>query len=219
MTGITKLSAVFGSALSAALLSQTAMAGPGCERSGMTAGPDGGSFQPAVMRTTQDGYDSARAYRMGMNYSGNYETSAKAMTETDIVDTAIAAGSFDTLITAVKAAGLVDTLKGKGPFTVFAPTDAAFAKLPKAQLEALLNDKAALAKVLTYHVVAGKVEAADVVKLNSATTVEGQSVVITTGDSVMINNATVIQTDIASSNGVIHVIDSVLLPPDMTTEL
>ncbi|MBU1190515.1 MAG: fasciclin domain-containing protein [Gammaproteobacteria bacterium] len=156
---------------------------------------------------------------MGMNYSGNYETSAKAMTETDIVDTAIAAGSFDTLITAVKAAGLVDTLKGKGPFTVFAPTDAAFAKLPKAQLEALLNDKAALAKVLTYHVVAGKVEAADVVKLNSATTVEGQSVVITTGDSVMINNATVIQTDIASSNGVIHVIDSVLLPPDMTTEL
>lgn len=133
----------------------------------------------------------------------------------DIVDTAVAAGQFKTLVTAVKAADLVETLKGKGPFTVFAPTDDAFAKIPKEKLDALLKDKKALAKVLTYHVVAGKVTAADVVKLKSAKTVEGQEVKITVdGDKVMVNGASVVKTDILCGNGVIHVIDAVILPPE-----
>lgn len=131
----------------------------------------------------------------------------------DIVDTAVAAGSFKTLATALQAAGLVDTLKGPGPFTVFAPTDEAFAKIPKADLDALLKDKAKLTAVLTYHVVPGKVMAADVVKLKSASTVQGQSVkVAVKGSSVMVGNANVVKTDIETSNGVIHVIDAVLLP-------
>ena len=137
----------------------------------------------------------------------------------DIVDTAISAGTFNTLVTAVKAAGLVETLKGDGPFTVFAPTDAAFAKLPKEKLDALLKDKAALTKILTYHVVAGKVMATDVVNLKSAKTVEGQSVKINTEGGVRINNANVIKTDITTSNGVIHVIDTVILPPDLLASL
>ena len=131
----------------------------------------------------------------------------------DIVDTAVAAGDFSTLVTAVKAAGLVETLKGEGPFTVFAPTDAAFAKVPTETLNALLADKAALANVLTYHVVAGKVMAADVVKLTSAVTVQGQSVSIEVKDSkVYLDGAQVVATDIKASNGVIHVIDAVILP-------
>ena len=131
----------------------------------------------------------------------------------DIVDTAVAAGSFETLVAAVKAAGLVETLKGEGPFTVFAPTDEAFAKLPEGTLEALLEDKEKLKSILTYHVVAGKVMAADVVKLSSATTVQGQEVDIKAGSGgVMIDNANVIKTDIETSNGVIHVIDTVILP-------
>lgn len=131
----------------------------------------------------------------------------------DIVDTAIAAGSFNTLAKALQAADLVDTLKGDGPFTVFAPTDAAFAKIPKADLDALLKDKAALTEVLTYHVVSGKVMAADVVKLTQANTVEGSPVKIKVVDGkVMINNANVSATDIAASNGVIHVIDTVIMP-------
>lgn len=131
----------------------------------------------------------------------------------DIVDTAIAAGSFNTLVTAVQAAGLVETLKGDGPFTVFAPTDEAFAAIPAADLEALLADKAALIRVLTYHVVAGKVLAADVVGLDSATTVEGSNVTITTSDAgVKVDGANVVATDIIASNGVIHVIDAVILP-------
>jgi len=132
----------------------------------------------------------------------------------DIVDTAVA-GGFNTLVAAVKAAGLVDTLKGPGPFTVFAPTDAAFAKLPAGTLESLLKpeNKAKLQSILTYHVVAGKVMAADVVKLNSAKTVEGDSVTIKTmNGGVMVNNAHVTKADIETSNGVIHVIDTVLLP-------
>jgi uncharacterized surface protein with fasciclin (FAS1) repeats len=134
--------------------------------------------------------------------------------EQDIVDTAIAAGSFKTLVTAVKAAGLVDTLKSPGPFTVFAPTDAAFAKLPAGTLDSLLKDPEKLKAVLTYHVVAGDVMAADVVKLTSAKTVEGADVKITVkGGKVMINNAHVIKTDIKCTNGVIHVIDTVILPP------
>ena len=129
----------------------------------------------------------------------------------DIVDTAVAAGSFKTLATALQAAGLVDTLKGPGPFTVFAPTDAAFAKVPKATLDALLADKAKLTAVLTYHVVAGKVMAADV-KAGKVKTVQGQELTIGTMGGVTVNGAKVTQTDIVADNGVIHVIDTVLLP-------
>ena len=131
----------------------------------------------------------------------------------DIVETAAAAGSFKTLVTAIQAAGLEQTLKGTGPFTVFAPTDEAFAKLPPGTLEGLLKDKAKLASILTYHVVAGKVMAADAVKLTEAKTVNGQSFKIVAGkDGVMVDNAKVVKTDILASNGVIHVIDNVILP-------
>ena len=130
----------------------------------------------------------------------------------DIVDTAVAAGSFTTLVAAIQAAGLVDTLKGAGPFTVFAPTDEAFAKLPAGTVEALLSDAPKLAAILTYHVVAGRVMAADVMKLTSAATVQGQTVAIDTSNGVQINGANVTQADIAADNGVIHVIDAVLLP-------
>jgi len=130
----------------------------------------------------------------------------------DIVDTAKAAGNFKTLIAAVEAAGLVDTLKGAGPFTVFAPTDKAFAKIPKAKLAALLKDKAALTKVLTYHVVAGKVMAADV-KPGAVQSVEGSNLTVSMmGKKVKLDKATVTQTDIAADNGVIHVIDTVVMP-------
>ena len=142
-------------------------------------------------------------------------TSAPAAHQNDIVDTAVGAGSFNTLVAAVKAAGLVETLKGDGPFTVFAPTDEAFAKIPKAVLADLLKpeNKDKLTAILTYHVVPGKVMAADVVKLNSAKTAQGGSVSIkTAGGNVMIDNAKVIATDIACENGVIHVIDSVIMP-------
>jgi uncharacterized surface protein with fasciclin (FAS1) repeats len=131
----------------------------------------------------------------------------------DIVDTAVAAGSFTTLVAAVQAAGLVDTLKGEGPFTVFAPTDEAFAKLPAGTVEALLADPAALTAVLTYHVVPGKVTADAVVSLTSATTVQGADVAIDASSGVKINDAQVIQADVIATNGVIHVIDTVLLPP------
>jgi uncharacterized surface protein with fasciclin (FAS1) repeats len=132
----------------------------------------------------------------------------------DIVDTAVAAGSFNTLVAAVKAAGLVDTLKGAGPFTVFAPTDDAFAKLPQGTLEELLKpeNKQKLAGILTYHVLAGKVMAADV-KTSMAKTVNGKELNIKAGaDGVTVNGAKVVKTDIATSNGVIHVIDTVVLP-------
>ncbi|MBD2342549.1 fasciclin domain-containing protein [Anabaena subtropica] len=130
----------------------------------------------------------------------------------DIVDTAVNAGSFNTLVAAVKAAGLDDTLKGVGPFTVFAPTDEAFAKLPKGTVDSLLKDIPKLKKILTYHVVSGKVLAADVVKLKSATTVEGSDVKIDASNGVKINDATVATPDVAADNGVIHVIDTVLIP-------
>lgn len=129
----------------------------------------------------------------------------------DIVDTAVSAGSFNTLVTAVKAAGLVDTLKGKGPFTVFAPTDEAFAKIPKAQLDALLKDKAKLSAVLTYHVVPGAVMAKDV-KAGSVKTVQGSALTVKTDGGVMVDGAKVVKTDIKADNGVIHVIDSVIMP-------
>ncbi len=138
---------------------------------------------------------------------------ATATIHQDIVDIAVANGSFKTLVAAVAAAGLVETLKGEGPFTVFAPTDAAFAKLPAGTVEALLQDQAKLTAILTYHVVPGTVLAADVVKLTSATTVQGGTVAIATRDGkVMINGAEVLAADVTASNGVIHVIDSVLLP-------
>lgn len=132
----------------------------------------------------------------------------------DIVTVAIEAGNFKTLATALTEAGLIETLKGKGPFTVFAPTDEAFAKLPAKTLEGLLKDKEALKKVLLYHVVSGNVTSSDVVKLSSAKTVEGSEIKIKTKDGkVMINDAKVISADVKASNGVIHVIDTVILPP------
>jgi uncharacterized surface protein with fasciclin (FAS1) repeats len=134
----------------------------------------------------------------------------------DIVDTAVANGSFKTLATALKAAGLIDTLKGAGPFTVFAPTDAAFAKLPAGTVETLLKpeNKDQLRRVLTYHVVPGKVEAAQVTKMNSAKAVSGDTITIAVKNGkVMVNNATVVTADVGASNGVIHVIDTVILPP------
>lgn len=133
----------------------------------------------------------------------------------DIVDTAVGAGSFKTLAAALKAADLVDTLKGKGPFTVFAPTDEAFAKLPAGTVESLLKpeNKKKLVSILTYHVVPGKVTAKDVVKLSEAKTVQGSAVKIVVKDGkVMVDNATVTKTDIEASNGVIHVIDTVIMP-------
>jgi uncharacterized surface protein with fasciclin (FAS1) repeats len=135
----------------------------------------------------------------------------------DIVDTAVAAGSFNTLAKALQAAGLIDTLKGKGPFTVFAPTDEAFAKLPAGTLEDLLKpeNKSKLQRILTYHVVAGKVGSSQVVKMSSAKAVSGDTITIkTSGQTVMVDNATVVKTDIPASNGVIHVIDTVILPHD-----
>jgi uncharacterized surface protein with fasciclin (FAS1) repeats len=135
-------------------------------------------------------------------------------TAADIVDTAVA-GNFNTLVAAVKAAGLVDTLKGAGPFTVFAPTDEAFAKLPAGTVENLLKpeNKAKLQSILTYHVVPGKVMAKDVVKIKSAKTVEGQNIAVKSmNGGVMINNARVTKADIETDNGVIHVIDTVIMP-------
>jgi uncharacterized surface protein with fasciclin (FAS1) repeats len=130
----------------------------------------------------------------------------------DIIDTAVSAGSFTTLVAAIQAAGLVDTLKGAGPFTVFAPTDDAFAKLPEGTVDALLKDIPQLKKILTYHVVSGSVMAADVVKLTSAATVEGSEVKIDASNGVKVNDATVVTPDVAADNGVIHVIDTVLIP-------
>jgi len=130
----------------------------------------------------------------------------------DIVETAIKAGSFNTLVAAVKAAGLVETLKGAGPFTVFAPSDDAFAKLPAGTVDGLLKDIPKLKKILTYHVVSGKVMAADVVKLKSAKTVEGSEVKIDAANGVKINNSKVTTADVVADNGVIHIIDTVLMP-------
>ncbi len=141
-------------------------------------------------------------------------TSVQAQ-QKDIVDTAVAAGSFKTLAAALQAAGLVDTLKGNGPFTVFAPTDEAFAKLPAGTVEELLKpeNKAKLTAILTYHVVPGKVMASQVVSLKEAKTVNGKSVKIAVDNgTVMIDNAKVVKTDIGATNGVIHVIDTVILP-------
>ncbi len=153
----------------------------------------------------------ALAFSASQSLAGHH----KEMKSKDIVDTAVAAGQFETLAAALGAADLVDTLKGDGPFTVFAPTDEAFAKLPEGTVESLLKpeNKDQLVAILTYHVVPGKVKAADVVKLDKAATVNGENVMITVADSgVKVNDANVIKTDINASNGVIHVIDTVILP-------
>jgi uncharacterized surface protein with fasciclin (FAS1) repeats len=148
--------------------------------------------------------------------AGPFGGTASAAASKDIVDTAVSAGSFNTLVAALKAAGLVDTLRGKGPFTVFAPTDEAFGKLPAGTVESLLKpeNKGKLQSILTYHVVSGKVMAAQVVNLKSAKTVNGQAITISTGDGVKVDGANVVRTDIECSNGVIHVIDSVILPKE-----
>ena len=135
------------------------------------------------------------------------------VSEKNIVETAVGAGLFNTLVTAVKAAGLVETLSGPGPFTVFAPTDEAFAKLPAGTVEKLLQDKAKLTSILTYHVVSGKYMAADVLKMSSLKSVQGQNITISLKDGApMVDNAKIVKTDIVCSNGVIHVIDTVILP-------
>jgi uncharacterized surface protein with fasciclin (FAS1) repeats len=156
---------------------------------------------------------AAAALTIAVPASAQYSSDADGWTsDKTIVETAVAAGSFETLVAAVKAAGLVDVLSGEGPFTVFAPTDEAFAKLPEGTIEALLADKEKLTAVLTYHVVPGKVKAKDVMKLTSAKTVQGKELTIDTSDGVKVDNATVVKADIEASNGVIHVIDTVLIP-------
>lgn len=144
--------------------------------------------------------------------SNSMDAKTETATEMDIVDTAVAAGSFNTLVTAVEAAGLVDTLKGEGPFTVFAPTDEAFAKIPEDQIQALLANKTQLTEVLTYHVVAGSVMSSDLENGMMVETLQGGDLSINTTDGVMVNDAKVVQADIVCSNGVIHAIDTVLMP-------
>ena len=196
-----------------ALTTTAAIAGPHCSQA-RTAYQNKPMMKPAVM-SYQYNYapyqQNNKGYRMQHvgSYTSDYGKSAYGSQKAkyakpDIVDTAVAAGSFNTLVQAVQAAGLVETLKGEGPFTVFAPTDAAFAKLPKGTLEGLLADKEKLTKVLTYHVVPGKVMAYDLIGKNSIDTVEGSA--------IPANALQVSQADIAASNGVIHVIDQVLIP-------
>jgi uncharacterized surface protein with fasciclin (FAS1) repeats len=147
------------------------------------------------------------------NCAATSQTAMSVPHTKDVLETAVTAGSFNMLAAAIKAAGLVETLQAKGPFTVFAPTDSAFAKLPAGTVESLLKDKEKLASILTYHVVAGKVMAADIAKLTSAKTVNGQSLKIKSDKTgVMVDNAKVVTTDIVCSNGVIHVIDTVVIP-------
>jgi len=145
---------------------------------------------------------------VGICYAG----SAPKAAEKDIVDTAVAAGNFTTLVSAIKAAGLVETLKGTGPFTVFAPTDAAFAKIPKDKLEALIANKTQLTAVLTYHVVPGKVMSTDLKNGMMVKTVQGENLTISTINGAMVNDAKIVQADIVTKNGVIHAIDAVLMP-------
>jgi len=144
--------------------------------------------------------------------AGHHGEKMSKADQMDIVDTAIEAKSFSTLLTAVKQAGLVDALKGDGPYTLFAPTDEAFAKIPADKLQALLKNKEALTAVLTYHVIPANVSAGQVMNLTSAKTLQGQSISIDTSNGVMVDNANVIKTDIVASNGVIHVIDTVIMP-------
>lgn len=149
---------------------------------------------------------------VGSSYAGSSNKHAKEAPSLDIVDTAVAAGSFETLVAAVQAAGLVETLKGEGPFTVFAPTDEAFAKLPAGTVDALLADKEKLTAILTYHVVPGALASGEVVAQHALHTVQGGKLEVATKGGVTIGGAGLVQADIATSNGVIHVIDTVLLP-------
>lgn len=144
--------------------------------------------------------------------AGHHSEGENKQAKKDIVETAIDAKNFTTLLAAVKQAELVDALKGEGPYTLFAPTDEAFAKIPQSQLQALLNNKKMLTSVLTYHVVADNVTSSDVVKLKQAKTLQGQSISIDATNGVKVDNANVIMTDIVASNGVIHVIDTVIMP-------
>lgn len=178
---------------------------------------DRGEFVPKramyeTYRADTNGMSQASNYRVGYYKAAHHAKKDAAAGKADIVDTAVSAGSFSTLVTAIKAAGLVETLKGDGPFTVFAPTDEAFAKIPKETLDALIADKDALTKVLTYHVVPGNVSASEVANLKTAKTVQGSSVNIDVSDGVKIDNARVVKTDIRASNGIIHVIDTVIMP-------
>ena len=206
---------------------QTAVAGDGSTRSNAADGHAGigsGTMHQSFANMTNDApYDATPMRPTSIRPAMYWETQTPQAVKTgmaerdgdakgDIVDVAVGAGSFETLVTAVKAAGLVDTLKGAGPFTVFAPSDEAFAKIPQEQLAALLADKDALIAVLTYHVVPGKVMAADVVGLDRATSVQGSSITIDTSDGVKVEGANVVMTDIEASNGVIHVIDTVIMP-------
>ena len=172
---------------------------------------------PAIAPAYADECPVAAAAKAKAASQAHIQTVAFNAQAKDIVDTAVAAGDFKTLVAAVQAAGLVETLKGPGPFTVFAPTDAAFAKLPAGTVQSLLKpeNKAKLVAVLTYHVVPGKVMASDVVKLTEAPTVQGAKATVKVENGVvMIDNAKVVKTDIVTSNGVIHVIDAVILPPE-----
>jgi uncharacterized surface protein with fasciclin (FAS1) repeats len=173
--------------------------------------PMGGGHGKAYGKGGSCGDYGRTGYLMKTGMAESKKTADTAPTG-DIVDVAVGAGSFSTLVAAVKAAGLVETLKGEGPFTVFAPTDEAFAKIDKAALDALLADKEKLTAVLTYHVVPGKVVAADVAKIDSAKTVQGGTISIDTSDGVKVDGANVVKTDVVASNGVIHVIDTVILP-------
>jgi uncharacterized surface protein with fasciclin (FAS1) repeats len=158
-----------------------------------------------------------KAVVLGLLVTGLGMTTIVSSQSKDIVDTAVANGSFKTLAAALTAAGLVDTLKGPGPFTVFAPTDAAFAKLPAGTVETLLKpeNRDKLRRVLTYHVVSGKVAASEVTKITSAKAVSGDTIAVAVKDGkVTVNNATVVTADVGASNGVIHVIDTVILPPE-----
>jgi uncharacterized surface protein with fasciclin (FAS1) repeats len=173
------------------------------------------THQPARTRTRVEPLNRPQEYPMKKLLAiSALSFAALSASAKDIVDTTVSAGQFKTLAAALQAAGLVDTLKGPGPFTVFAPTDAAFAKIPKAQLDALLADKAKLTAVLTYHVVAGKVMAADV-KAGPVTTVQGSPINVATMGGVKVNNAKVVATDIVADNGVIHVIDTVIVPANL----
>jgi uncharacterized surface protein with fasciclin (FAS1) repeats len=165
-----------------------------------------------LLRSLAVGLVAALALQSSLTLAAECPKKAHAKASKDIVDTAVAAGSFKILVAAVKAAGLVDALKSKGPLTVFAPTDEAFGKLPKGTVEALLADKDKLAAILKYHVVAGKVLAADAAKLDSAKTLQGGTLKIDATNGVKINDAKVVAADIVTSNGVIHVIDTVLIP-------
>ena len=164
----------------------------------------------AVLFTATSTAIACGASEAGASSAAYSKKTTKA--KSDIVDTAVAAGKFKTLVKAVQAAGLVDTLKGDGPFTVFAPTDAAFAKLPKGTLAKLLKDKKALANILTYHVVPGKVTAKQVAKLRTAKTVQGSELPIDSSNGVRVGNANVVKADIHTTNGIVHAIDTVLIP-------